>query len=240
MSAASNAAALPYDPDPPPDTDMDADMDLDTDLDPVADHAPEPSRNNRLLGFLRKLIDYGTQLVHSLQQRTAATALVTVVLRFGTRDIALILSRIARGLQLANALEAKLIRRPVRQDPVLIRTPSERKPRTDEPPAKPRASRAVSRLPDLPTAEEIAAALRNRPIGAVIADICRDLGIVPADPLWGEVMMVVVEYGGNLAKLYTDVFDRLFGRPGDPSAFTQDGWPVSWPEAEVACATGPP
>jgi hypothetical protein len=28
-------------------------------------------------------------------------------------------------------------------------------------------------------------------VGVVIADICRDLGIVPSHPLWGEVMTEV-------------------------------------------------
>ena len=211
-------------------------------MDPAADHAPTQSRTSRLLGFLRKLIDYGTQLVHTLQQRTAATALLTVALHFGTRDIALILSRIARGLQLANALEARLISHPLRQEPAPapIRAPADRKPRTAQQPAEPRAKRAASRLPDLPTAEEIADALRHRPLGAVIADICRDLGIVPSHPLWGEVMMVVTEFGGNLARLYGDVINRVCAWTTDLSGFDADGWPALLASAAAVCATGPP
>jgi hypothetical protein len=43
----------------------------------------------------------------------------------------------------------------------------------------------------------------------VIADICHDLGIVPVHPLWGEVMMIVTEFGGSIVKLIEDVIDRL-------------------------------
>jgi hypothetical protein len=145
MSAASATAALPNDPDPPPDR--------------TADRAPTQSGAGRVLGLLRKLIDYGQELARTVQQRAAAGTLFTVALHFGTRDIALILARITRGLRLANALEAGLISRPVRQDdvPARVRAPADR--------TKCTARRAVKRpgLPDVPTAEEIAAALRHRP-----------------------------------------------------------------------------
>jgi hypothetical protein len=39
----------------------------------------------------------------------------------------------------------------------------------------------------MPTAEQIAAEVRRRPIGAVIADICRDLRILPSHPLWRDI-----------------------------------------------------
>src|ERR1700690_3352620 len=123
MSAGSTTAALPDRLDPPPDRAAD----------PDAASAPAPSRAGRLLGLVRKLIDYGKDLAHTLQQRTAATALFTVALQFGTRDIALILARITRGLRLANALEARLVSHPVREEvavPALVRAPSDRKPRT--------------------------------------------------------------------------------------------------------------
>src|SRR3984957_6935231 len=106
MSAASITAALPDRPGSPPDP-------L---LDPAAASAPAPNRTGRLLGLVRKLIDYGKDLAHTLQQRTGATTLFTIARHFGTSDIALILARITRGLLLANALEARLVCRPVRQD----------------------------------------------------------------------------------------------------------------------------
>jgi len=99
MSAAFATAALPNRPDPVPD--------------PAAGSMREQSRTGRLLGLLRKLIEYGLELACALQQSPAAATLLTVALYFGTRDIALILARITRGLELAGALEAKLVRRPL-------------------------------------------------------------------------------------------------------------------------------
>ena len=222
MPAAFTTAAPPNRPDPSPD--------------PATAPTRTPSRTTRLLGLLRKLIDYGTQLARSIQQRPALTTLVTIALHFGTRDIALILSRITRGLQLAGALEAKLVNRAlpeiVAQD--FFRRPVDRAPRT----ARKAARRP--RLPEMPTAEEIAAALRDRPAGEVIAEICRDLGIVPAHPLWGEIMMVVTEFGGNVMRLMNNVMDRLTAWTTDPSWLPNDDWAERYVQAGAAGATGPP
>ena len=222
MSAASTTAERPNHPDPSPD--------------PATAPAPTPSRTTRLLGLLRKLIDYGTELARALQQRPALTTLVTIALHFGTRDIALILARIARGLELAYALEDKLVSRPLPETVAkdFLRTPVARKPRT----ARPAAPRAP--LPDLPTAEEIAAALRNRPAGEVIADICRDLGIVPANPLWREIMAVVNEFGGNFVRLFNAVTHRVFAWSTDPSWLANEGWAEVQAQADSLYATGPP
>jgi hypothetical protein len=77
-------------------------------------------------------------------------------------------------------------------------------------------------------------------VGAVIADICRDLGIVQSHQLWGEMMMVVTEFGGNFVRLFKDTWDRMATWFTDPAALTQDGWPTPWPQAAAACGTGPP
>jgi hypothetical protein len=238
MSAAPATAALPNAPDPP----------RGSAADQAPGGAPTHSPACRVRDLLRKLIAYGQDLARTLQQRAAAATLATVALHFGTRDVALILARIARGLQLANALEAKLIRRPLRPDaepdaeadaepdadPDLVRAPADCAKRT--------ARRAVRRpsLPDMPTAEEIAAALRHRPVGAVIADICRDLGIVPAHPLWQEVMMVVSEHGGSFVKLLKDTLARLSSWRTDPSWVEADWSLPPRPQPVAACGTGPP
>jgi hypothetical protein len=60
----------------------------------------------------------------------------------------------------------------------------------------------------LPTPEQIAAEVRRRPIGAVIADICRDLGIMPNHPLWRELREVIIRHGGNLAVLVKDIITQ--------------------------------
>jgi hypothetical protein len=194
-----------------------------------------------VLGLLRKLIDYGQDLVRSVQQRVAAGTLISIALRFGTQDAAVILARIARGLLLANALEARLIIRPARLDartvpavPARVRAPPEGAERTIRPALKRPA------LPDMPTAEEIAAALRHRPAAAVIADICRDLGIVPAHPLWGEVMAVLSEHGGGFVKYFKNVMDRMCLWLTARAAIYAEARPAPRSQPAAACGTGPP
>ena len=62
----------------------------------------------------------------------------------------------------------------------------------------------------MPTAEQIAALVRRRPIGAVIADIYRDLGILPSHPLWRDMQQAMCEFGGSLTRLLRDILDRVF------------------------------
>jgi hypothetical protein len=142
-------------------------------------------RANRVLILVRKLIEYGQDLARTVQQRAAAATLFTIAVHFGTRDMALILARITRGLRLAAALEARLVSGPARPGAASAPTravtdgaPAGQTP-ADRPKRTPRPAGKRPALPDMPTAEEIAAALRHRPAAAVIADICRDLGIVP-------------------------------------------------------------
>ena len=151
----------------------------------------EPSRAGRLLSLVRKLIDYGKELTATIRQRTATEPLFARI-RFGTGDIALILARITRGLLRASALEARLVRNAARLD-AAPRPP--RAPAAAPPAAAARrqaAPQADPSLAHLPTAEQIAAEVRRRPIGAVIADICRDLGIMPSHPLWRELQFVII------------------------------------------------
>ena len=186
---------------------------------------PKPSRAGRLLGLVRRLIDYGMQL---------ATTLRTNPPPFSASDIALLLARITRGLLRAEALEARVIRDTARLDaePAPPRAPSHRRPppaRTTDAPGSPEVC--------LPTSEQIAAEVRCRPIGAVIADICRDLGITPSHPLWPEVRDLITRYCGNLANLVMDLVDRAFERPAS-------SWPPAWPAESLQSlhpsSTGPP
>jgi hypothetical protein len=237
MTVASATAALPNHHDPAPDTAAVPDQPSA----PVADRTPRQSRAGRVLSLLRRLIDYGQELVRSVQERAAAGTLVIVALRFGTQDAAVILARIARGLRLANALEARLLIRPVRLD---ARPASAGPAPVRAPPAGAEGTvrRAVKRpaLPDVPTAEEIAAALRHRPAAAVIADICRDLGIVPAHPLWGEVMAVLSEHGGGFVKYFKNVMDRMCLWLTARAAIYAEARPAPRAQPAAACGTGPP
>jgi hypothetical protein len=140
MSAAFATAALPNDPDPTPDR--------------VTGNVPALTRTGRLLGLLHRLIDYGKDLARSLQQRTTAAAPSVVARNFGTMNVALILLRILRGLRLATALQARLIRHPVREEAAssAVPPPSERAPRTaphwpNRDPARPHPNSPTSPRP---------------------------------------------------------------------------------------------
>ena len=169
-----------------------------------------PTNILRLLALLRWIIGYGRDLATSLQQHAEPDRLAGVVRRFRTTDLAHILARIARGLALASALEARLARRAARgRDiaPLPLRLRSLPSLHDGAKPGKPRlrCTNLIDRPPDrLPSAEAIAAELRRRPIGAVIVDICRDLGILPGHlkyAEWQELRDAITCYGGNLATL---------------------------------------
>jgi hypothetical protein len=230
-----------------------------TEPDTVRASAPMPAALGRVLSVVRKLIDYGRQLARTVQSRAATPGFALFAIPFGTADLAVILARITNGLRRAAALEAMLCRRAARgQDltPSPIRLPAAPGPRAARqsaaPDALPEPQRADHtedpRLARLPTEEEIAARLatgldpagRRRPVGAVIADICRDLGIVPAHPLWGEVMLVLSGHGGNFMTFWNDVMERMFRWRTDASEADADGWPASPSHPVAACGTGPP
>jgi hypothetical protein len=186
---------------------------------------PKPSPAGRLLGLVRRLIDYGRQLATTLRINPHS---------FSASDIALIVARITRGLLRAEALEARVIRDTARLDapPAPPRARTHRR----SPPAR-AADAASSPKFCLPTSEQIAAEVRRRPIGAVIADICRDLGIMPSHPLWPELRYLIIRYGGNLANLVKGILDRAFQSPAS-------SWPPAWPTASLEspgpASTGPP
>ena len=99
----------------------------------------------------------------------------------------------------------------------------------------PAAGEDDARLALLPTPEQIAAKIRRQPIGAVIADICRDLGILPSHPLWRELQIVIIREGGNLAGLLTHILDQAFPISATAPRGLSRGSPVLSP-----VCTGPP
>jgi hypothetical protein len=220
-----------------------------------------PTRIGRVISVLRKLIDYGKQLAGTIQQRAAAPGFALYATPFGTADLAAILARIANGLRRAAALEAALCRRAARgQDltPSPIRMPAARGPRPPRqvppPDAQPEPHPAdhteAPRLAGLPTEKEIAARLatgldpvvRRRPVGAVIADICHDLGITPGQldrAFWEELSHAIIAYGGSLAGFLGNLNRRLFTfGSGDHSDRADPLWPAAPPRLPTP-ATGP-
>ena len=85
--------------------------------------------------------------------------------------------------------------------------------------------------------------MRRRPVGAVIVDICGDLGIAPGHldrAFWDEINHAIIMYGGSLARLLDNLHERLraFAAGGyDDDAYP--GWPGA-PSLPPSPATGPP
>jgi len=227
--------------------------------------------------MVRKLIEYGRQLAGTLKQGTTATSLLLLTYSFSSDDVAEILARIARALHLAAALETKLLGYvgPPERDlpkarlPAYCRLPPSRPPEPEAPAGVPPAEAAQALAPGvaaadgsatpaaqgedsaglarMPTAEEIAEQLRRRPIGAIVADICFDLGIQPGHELWDELYLVILDNGGNPHGLYVRNMkrERIFfgqslaklGISGETALRLPPGW--NPPPAE-ARGTGPP
>jgi hypothetical protein len=200
--------------------------------------ADAPSRTGRLLTLVRTLVAYGRHMAAALQQRTSATDLADITRHFGIVDIGEILARITRGLLRAAALETRLVSHPIRE-PATLTAPSPRQPRAAQP-EDVSAGAGEPRLARLPTPGDIAAEIRRRPAGAVLADICRDLGIVPSNPLWREISAAIISYGGNLATLLGDIFDRHGLLLTRPPAAAQPAGPAPILPSTVRPGTGPP
>jgi hypothetical protein len=205
---------------------------------PAPAETDNPTRAGRLLSLVRKLIDYGKELVATLHQRSETTDLTHVMCAFGTRDIARILARITCGLLRAQALEDKVHHNAARLDaPPRPNPQPAASPRSPSAP-RPRLDRQLG--PDLaplslPTPEQIAAKVRCQSIGAVITDICRDLGICPNHPLWRELKALIEEYRGNYASLVIETLDRPSLTLFESASTAQPSNPPT-----PACATGPP
>jgi hypothetical protein len=227
MSAAAHSQAVPAPPDPP---------------------GAAPAAIGRVLSLVRRLIGYGRQLAATAQQRAAAPDFARFAWSFGTDDLAAILARITGALRRAAALESRLSLRAARgQDlaATCLRLPAHT-PRTARQSApsdaaarlRPAEATQDPRLARLPTEAEIAAEIRRRPVGAVIADICRDLGIAPGDldrAFWDELSLAIIEFGGSLSGFIKDLNKRMFVfHAGERSDHADPPWTAPEP------ATGPP
>ena len=85
--------------------------------------------------------------------------------------------------------------------------------------------------------------MRRRPVGAVIADICRDLGIVPGHlnrAFWDEISLAIIVHGGSHVRFIFDPSRRMLVHAlSEILGRTRDGWPTP-PTGSPAPATGPP
>jgi hypothetical protein len=89
---------------------------------------------------------------------------------------------------------------------------------------------------------EIAAEIRRRPIGAVIVDICRDLGLTPGQcdrAFWDELSHAIIAYGGSLSGYFISMNKRLFTVSPDDLAGPATPW-LAPPPGPPALSTHPP
>ena len=194
----------------------------------AAPNRPVPPRIAQVLGVVRTLIAYGKNLAATLRQHAADSRVPprfpSIATRFGTGDLVLILVRIMRGLLRAAALEARLHRRAAHGrdlNAASLRPPSPRKPCAAKPAIPPGDPPQAPSLALLPTPEQIDAEVRRRPIGAVLVDICLDLGIAPGlldRATWDELSLVLIGHGGSLVRL---LFGKDKRRSADPTEGTR-------------------
>ena len=225
---------------------------------------PDPDRAERtrigpVLGLVRTLIAYGRNLAETLRQHAADPTVLPcftfLTIIFSTGDLAQILARITRGLLRAAALEERLRRlaacgHDLKQDPADNHPQSPPQPHAAKP-ATPRWQDQDFRPASLPTRRQIADHDRRRPIGAVLADICLDLGIVPDQmdrATWDELRRALSLHGGNPADLMVRCETRprsrlsadslspipIAGQPG----IEFPPWPA--PQSKALTSTGPP
>ena len=233
---ATQPSPAPTQPDPTPDPTAEA-----------ASNAAEPTRSGKLLILIRKLIDYGRGLAETLGGR--GTADNDTACRFGTADLALILRRITLGLQRAAALVARVETDAARLDcslgpmprlPAMFAAPRPKRPVRPAKLKPPMPAVEPDMLAQLPSVEEIAADIARRPIGAVLADICRDLGIATDNPMWHELYWTVLEEGGGSSNLLRHMIRRsppVDHWQSEPYGPPPELWVRS---SRPADATGPP
>ena len=187
-----------------------------------------PKNIAQLLYVVRILLEYGRHLAATLESRAARPGFSLIARPFGTANLPMILAHLTRGIMRAIALQSLLLKRAATGRDLEIKPPRLRSPRTtakvedgsvEEQSDQIIAERAEHDAPidpcRLPTMQQIEAEVRSRPIGRTIADICRDLGVIPAfctRDFWDAVMLALACYDGsmlNLLEHMQDTSDRF-------------------------------
>ncbi len=209
---------------------------------------PIPGRIGAVLHVLATLITHARHFAATATSRASTPEFAPAAAVFGTDHPPTILHRIQRGLLRALALQEYLLARAARGRNLRFAWPPcvERQPH-HRPPAKsapgPRPTPLRPRQPDpalldpgnpaasrLPTAEELAAEVRRRPVGRTMSYICMDLGIAPGlcqGEFWNQVEKTLRRYGGSLNRLYQVRVRReeAFQREHDRR---KDTWHIDW------------
>ena len=202
----------------------------------------KPSRSAALLQIVRTLIDIGRQRLAAIRSQPGPEETHALGCAFGTFNVALIVARILRGLRIAAALEDRVIAAAPSLDtpPRARATSAPTAPRPRPNPIRPDARDDAALLASVPTDQEIAEMIRRRPIGAVLVDICADLGIGIDHPLWQELRWIIIDHHGTPEP----VMQRTFQRLNDARREIENPLPTDFDphsESQQICdTTGPP
>jgi hypothetical protein len=198
----------------------------------------KPSRSATLLQIVRTLIDIGRQRLAAIRSQPGPEETHAIGRAFGTFNVALIVARILRGLRIAAALEDRVIAAaPGLDTPPRVRTTSA--PSASRPPPRPKRPDSEDDA-RMPTDQEIAEMIRRRPIGAVLVDICADLGIGIDHPLWQELQWIVIDHNGTPEPVMIRTFQRLNAARLETEKFYAPDFVFHTKSQQIHDTTGPP
>ncbi|HEY1931188.1 MAG TPA: hypothetical protein VGG99_04185 [Acetobacteraceae bacterium] len=217
--------------------------------------ACEPYRTLRLLGVIRSIIDYATQLIGTARMQAGSPGFAAFSAHFGTDSLKLLIARFRCAISRAAHLEQKL-RYDAEIGGLRRRAPARKAPADRAPRARPAApaarpdSRKTERAIDpelahLPSVAQIAAELRRHPMEHVFATICRDLGITSDHALWLELDQALAAFGVRLSPVAPreQVVPRRHAptrRPARSPAAAQPTQPNRAAQTPPPLCTGPP
>jgi len=181
---------------------------------------PVPEYIAALLYAVDMLLGYGRHLFATIRHRAAAPTFPTIAAAFGTSNLSTILAHLNRGILRAAALERfllaraatgrdiSMVTRRVRTDETPPEPPDPQSEPPTEPTTTPKAKPRKSLPPGwddpelfMPTQEDLDLQVRRRAVGRTIAEICRDLAVVPGlctSAFWNGLFELMHYFGGNV------------------------------------------
>jgi hypothetical protein len=182
---------------------------------------PVPEYIAAVLYAVGILLGYGRHLLATVHQRATTPTFPAIAACFGTSNLSTILAHLNRGILRATALERMLLARAATGrdiDIVIRRTRTDEEPpaapaspQPEQPadqPAKPKAAPRKSLPPGwddpelfMPTLADLERQVRRRAVGRTIAEICKDLAVVPGfctPTFWNGLFEIMHYFGGSV------------------------------------------